>query len=416
MDPKLKELFDALRAEIGKSVEGLARLDELQRKLEAGEKSRGETETELKKLREANETVTKTIDEIRRESKLRVQREGVTDKQRGLAILGMQLRAQLAQHLGVRLDAAFDHESKEIEAFRAQRATLSADAAGGSYTVPTIVEGMILDTLEQVSPLLAMCDFQPGLPGKMDIPTLTGRPSLSYKRATVDTAMTQTDPTIGRLQFNPDEGYIFFPIDNRLLEMSAVRLGEMATGLIRDGIMDALGYAVLNADGSSSYNSITGLLNETTAGYIHALPSGKTGFSDVTKGDLTAAKAKALRRAQNAGSWVVGSYVLGLFEDFDRTGKREVVTTSPNGETRVLGNPIVIEPYMPTQADSGAGKAFAVFGDLRTVFVGMVGGIKLGVSTEFLFNKNQTAFRGVVNFDIKRKPFAGLITLKTAAA
>ena len=63
-----------------------------------------------------------------------------------------------------------------------------------------------------------------------------------------------------------------------------------------------------------------------------------------------------------------------------------------------------------------ANKAFLGYGDLATFLVGLVGGIQIGVSTEYLFGENQTAFRAIVNMDMKRKPSATYTILKTAAA
>lgn len=414
MDPKLQEMFDGLRTEIGKSAEAVQAVTAIQERVATGETNLKKAHDEIKIIRESYDAVQKEIESLKRETRVRaIARDGVTDRREGLALLGAQLRANLAHHLGLAIPERFAGEAEMVRDFQ-KRSTLNAGATTGSYLVPTIVESEIMEAVEAVSPLVGMCDFQPGLPGKMDLPTLATRPSLTYKRTTIDTDATASDPVIGRVQFAPDEGYIFFPVDNILLEMSAVQLGSYCQTLIRDGILDGLSYAILNADGTSTYNSLTGVLKETTAGYISSLPGGKTAFSDVTKGDLTAAKAKALRKAQNIGVWLVGAYILGLIEDFDRTGKREVITDGPSG-LRCLGNPVVVDAYMPTSSDSAAATGFAVFGDLKTMFVGLVGGIKIAVSTEVLFKRNQTGFRGVINFDIKRKPFAGLITLKTAA-
>jgi HK97 family phage major capsid protein len=415
MDPKLKEMFDALREELKKNGEAVRTITAIEQRVASGETSLTKAQDEIKTLRETVETVNRAIEDLKKEGrKAALARDGVTDKTLARAVLGMQVRALFFQHIGQPLPREF---ATEREALEQHRATLNAGATGGSYLVPTIVEAEIMEAVEAVSPLVAACDFQPGLPGKVDLPTLTGRPALQAKRATVDTAMTQSDPTIGRVQFSPEEAYVYFPIDNRLMQMSAVQLGAWAQNLTRDAILDGLANWVLNADGSSTYNSITGLLNETTAAYVSALPSGKTAFSDLTKGDLTAAKAKALLRAQNIGTWLMGAYIVGLVEDLDRTGKIPVITGGDgSGVRRILGNEVLVDAYMPGSAASAAGTAFAVFGDLKTVLVGLVGGIQLGVSTEFLFNKNQTAFRGVINADIKRKAYAGLITLKTAAS
>lgn len=413
MDKELQRMLDELKANVGRSVEALPKIAAIEERLLKGDATLAESKKAVEELRGLVETQKKEIEDIRKAARVQaIQRDGVGERKNGLRILGMQVREMLCHRLGIEMPVAFRGEAEQLKQYRA---TLNADDATGSYLVPTITESEIIDTLEEVSPLVAMCDFQPGLPGKMDIPTLTGRPALRYKRATVDTAMGVSEPSFGQLSFDPDEMYCFFAVDNRLLQMSAIRLGELCVSLIRDGMMQGLADAVLNATGAAAYNSMTGILAEATAAYVLSLPAGKTAFSDITKADLSAAKAKALLRAQNIGKWIMGSWVRSLLGDLDRTGKEPVISRGAQGEDLILGNGTVVEALMPAQAASGAGKGFLAFGDLKTMFVGMVGGIQLGTSTEFLFNKNQTAFRGVINGQIVRKPFAGLITVKTAA-
>ena len=414
MDPKLQEMFDELRAELKKNGDAHKFIDAIEKRVATGETSLTEAKAELKELRANVETVNKAIEDVKRDArKVAQHRDGIVSKQEGHRILGMQLRQLFFQHTGQPLPREFADEAKALEQYRA---TIYADAGTGSYLIPTVTQAEIMDTLEVVSPLLSRCDFHTGLPGKFDMPTLIGRPTLRYKRATIDTAAAASDPTFGQFVFDPDEMYTYFPVDNRLLQMSAVALGSLCVNLIRDGILDGLSYGILRADGTSGYNDMTGLLKEATAGYISALPGGKTAFSDMTKADLSAAKGKALLRAQNIGVWLMGSYIVSLTEDLNRTGKDPVITTRGDGTRLILGNEIVVDAYMPTSAESAISTGFAVFGDLKTEFVGLVGGIDIAVSTEFMFNKNQTCFRGVINGQFQRKPFAGLITMKTPGA
>jgi HK97 family phage major capsid protein len=414
MDPELKKMLEELRASVGKSVEVLPKIDAIEKRVIAGEASATEAKKALDELRSAMEAQKKEIDEIRKQARVQaIERDGVHERNQGLRMLGMQVRALLAQHLRVDVPAEFRGEA---ELLTQHRATLQAGSGGGSYLVPTITETEILDTVEELSDLLSRADFKPGLPGKMLLPTLTARPILRPKRSTVDTAATASDPAIGQISFDPDEMYIFFPVDNRVLQMSPVQLGSFCLDLVRDGAIEGLCKWLVEADGTASFNSLTGILNEAT--YLNTMPGGKKAFADLAKTDLTGLKAKTLKRGRGPrGVFLMAEDVFGVVEDMDRTGKVPVITYGQDGAPRILQNRVVIDESMPDLSTAEqAGKGFLGFGDLATYLVGLVGGIEIGTSDQVFFNKMQTCFRGVLNGSIVRKTVSTFRTLKTAAA
>lgn len=416
IDKELQAMFDELRGNIGKSVEVLPKIDALEKRALAGDASLSESKKAVEELRGLVEKQRTEIEEIRKASRVQaISMDGVRQKEEGKRILGMMVRQRLAEHLHVEIPSMFSGERASLDDYR-KRATLNAGAVTGSYLLPTVTSAEILEAVEEISSLLALTDFMPGLPGKMTIPTLTGRPSLKPTRATIDTAATASDPTIGQISFDPNEAYVFFPIDNRLIEMAPQDLGSWALNLTRDAIIEGLTNWLLSADGTSTFNSNTGFLNESTAAYVYTLPAGKMAFSDLTVADLRGAKKQCYKRGRARGRWVMALDVLGLAEDMNREGKAPVVTYAQDGSVRVLQNPVEIDEGMPDLGDSAKSKAFIGYGDLATYLVGLVGGIQLAVSDQVYFNKMQTCFRGVINGAIVRKPVPTFITIKTPAA
>lgn len=412
-DAELRSAMERLDDVLGKDVGARALAEDLAKKFTAGEAALTEVRGKLAEIEKASVERANEIKELRQQARQQaLGREG-NDKQRGLRILGATIRESLCRHFGTEIPGSF--KAGEETLLREYRATLEAGAAGGSYLVPTITEAMIIDAIEEVSDLVNRVDFQPGLPGQMDIPTLTGRPSLLPKRTTVDTDMTQSDPSIGVLPFVPNEMYVFFPVDNRLIQMSAVQLGSLATQLIRDAAIDGLASWLVNADGTTNYNSCTGIKAQP-APYRLSMDAGKKEIQNLDKSFLTAMKSAVLKRGRARGSWLLSNDVLGLIEDLDRTGKVPVLTYAQDGSPRVLQNPVVMDESMPDIAESAVDTPFIGFGDLATFWVGLVGGIQIGVSQEVLFKRNQTAFRAVLNGQILRKPVKTFVTGRTAAA
>jgi HK97 family phage major capsid protein len=418
MDEELKRLLDELREQIGQGNTDLAE------RIDAIETAAGAREADVSALREQIETIQQaatereaTIAEMQRRSRVeRIEREGIATEREAQEVLGVLCARSLAAHRGVSLPRHYQAAVQRAEQFNERvRASLETDSGSGANVVPTLLSSQVFDTVEEVSSLLNFCDFQPNLPGKMDLPTLTSRPSLQHKRTNVSTEMSEGSIGISQVSFDPDEMYIFIPVDNRLLEMSAVNLGALVMRLIREGAVEGLVNDLLNADGTSAYNSITGFLNESTAAYLYIMSSDLTAFGDVTFDELWQIKSKALKRARARGRWVMSNDVLGLIANLDRTGKVPAVTYGRQGNVQVLMSPVEIDEGMPELTDSTAATAFIGFGDLSEYLVGLTTDMRIDVSSEYRFGYNQTCWRLVLNGDIKRKGSAGFITGKTAS-
>jgi len=423
MDPELKKMMDELRATLNKNVDAVARIDGLEAKLAAGE-------TTVKLVRQELDTVKATVDqreatirELRESARTqRTQADPIQRREEALGMLGMIVRQEMARINAMELPTAFRGETDLVRKYRDEvlaRATVTPMATTGSYLVPTVTDTMIQDALEEVSEMLGLVDFIPGLPagGTFNFTFLSSRPVMQKARASSDTAMTQSDPTFAQLQVSPQETYVFFPVDNKLFLMSPVALGGYFEGLCRDAMADKLAYWLLRADGSASYNSITGMLAEATADYIYSLPAGKTGFADLADSDLTKIKAKALKRGRGQRArWIMDLEIQGLIENMNREGKVPVIREQPDGSMRVKQNEVTIEEYMPGLDETAAATGFIGYGDPATFLVAMVGGMQIASDASVRFDKNQTCFRGTTIVDIKRKPVKTFILAKTAAA
>lgn len=418
MNPEIEKALKELREAVGqKDVAALARIESIETLARSGEATTKELRSAVDTLKGQVTEAQQTIEAIRREGRRQmVSRDGITDRRQGFAVLGALCRQALAGHLRVEVPSAFrEVEQTLIREYNESlsRATLEAGSGSGAFLVPTVTETEMIDSLEEVSDVLSKIDMNTGLPGNVNIPVLTGRPLLRHSRATVDTNMTQSDPSMSELQIRPEELYIFVPVDNRLLGMSAIALGAMMTTLLRDGAVEGLARYVVAGGGPAGFDSIMG----AAAAYRYSLPAGKMAFEDFTYMDAVKARASVLKRGRARGVWLAADDVLNSWGDITRgTGKIPLVTAGPDGSRQVLFNPAVSDEDMPDLSESAADTVLAAFGDLATMYAGLQGGMAVQVSTENLFQRNQTAFRLVMNADIKRKPVRTLVTLRTAAA
>lgn len=422
MDPEVKKVLDALRTDLGKNNEAIARVDTIEASAKKADADVKLLRTELDQVKADHIARQNEIKELQQKARVQLQAmDPIAQRRESIAMFGRICRMELARALRQEMPAQFADEVQLVRSWHndvLQRATLTPMSTTGSYMVPTAMISSLIDTLEEVCPMLGLVDFIPGLPmgGTINIPTLASRPSMKEKRASTDTAMTASDPTFGQLQLSPNETYVYFPIDNKFFQMSPFDLGSICMNLLRDGMADKLGYWLLAADGTASYNSITGLLNETTAAYIYDLPAGKMAFTDLTAIDLQKIMANCLKRGRARGIWLMSLDIQGVIEDIERTGKVPLITYAQDGTPRLKQREIVIEEYMPDIADSAKSTGFLGFGDPTTFLVGQCGGMQFASDMSYLFGKNQTAFRATTIVDIKRKPVKTFTLAKTAGA
>lgn len=423
MDPEIKRILDELKEKVGKNVDAAARIEQL-----TALATKGETDT--KAIRAELELIKTGL--VERDQKIRdlqAQRavqaaaaDPIREKREAFRMLGMIIRSEIARGQRMEIPADFRDEADLIRGYREktiERATLYPGGTTGSYLVPTVTDANIFEAVEEVSDILGRVDLIDNLPSgrTFNFPYLKTRSTLQAARASVDTAMTASDPTFGNVALTMQEVYIYFGVDNALFQMSAVSLGQRFMAWLREFLVEGVANWAVVADASSTYNSIRGILADNTAAYIHTLAPGKTSFGDLAKSDLTGMKGKCLKRGRGAkGVFLMSNDILGVCEDMDRTGKTPVVRENPDGSPRILMNNVAINEDMPDLTDSAAGKGFIGFGDLATWLVGIVGGIQVASDGSYLFGKNQTAFRAIAQMDIQRKPVATWILGKTAGA
>lgn len=419
MDPELKKELELLRTEMAKNAEALARIDKVEEAASAGTASVATLQRELEAVKVAAGEREKTILELQRQGSVqRLEQDPLRDKGVALRTFAAIVRQELARTLKVEVPAAFKAEADLVRGYTEQlaRASLSFNAASGSYLIPTALDSTPLDTMEAVSPVLGMTDFVPGLPnvGTLNIPTIVGEPTLTFGRTNTDAAMTQTNAAFGSFAVTPKEAYIYFPVDNNLLEMAALPLGSLLLSLINRAVTRGMTKTLLLGDGSAAYGLITGIMNEAT--YVTSLTAGKKTFGDLTYAEAVKIKKAVMQSGRANGKWLLAMDVEGACGEEDRNGKAPFMTFDAAGNASLLRNPVVNDELLPDLSTAvQAGAAFGAFGDLKAMLVGLVGGIRIASDASYRFGYNQTAFRAVALMDIVRKPINTLRTIKAAA-
>lgn len=415
MDEELRQAIEALKGEIGESNTDLRdRLQQVEERAKEDdakvEELRGEIDNLKQVAQEREATITEMQQRMRQEQR---ESDPIADRRRAVEMFGMISRQLLAHKMGTEVPPRFREEAEQVREYREsrmQRDTLVESTGAGTYFIPTVLQMEIIDSLAGLSPLLDNVEMLTGMPTKGTVPVLSGRPTLQHKRASSGTDMTQSDFSFTEMDWDTEEAYIFFPVDNWLLQLSPFNLGSFLLPRTREAFLLGLENDVLNADGTATYNSMTGLLNEST--YVTRITG--TSFNSITNADLNKAVTAVLNRFRGNGKWTMNKGIIDILDEISREGKTPILRERGNGDITVKGYPVLEVSAMPGQGDSGKDKGLALFGDLRVLMVVLAAqGIELATSTEVLFKRNQTCFRATGHIDIQRQPVNGLRLLKT---
>lgn len=438
-DPELRAALEGLSEQCEGNLSVASRINDIASAATKRDADMAGLATRLDDLKKELDLRSNELKDLAQKQRVTPIAQGAATKQDGLRLLGMIARGEMVrvfkargQEPGSDVMALVQREANFVEQYAQQRgmfsgdsrATLQAGASPGSLLVPTVTEAVLYDALEQISQFVYECDFRTGLAANVKLNSRTGRPRLVAGPA-MDSEASRVAASFDQITFSPNKAGFLFPVDNMLLMMSAVNLGAEIYRFMMEAAVDGLSYWALWADGTATYNGITGIMRDRTASRVYTLPAGKKSAGDLTATDLQQGKAGLFQRAQNSGSWLMGSWVYSLIQNLDRLGKYPLISTSGAGQESILGNRRMIDTNMTVQAAlddmpwvpaDGADQAFMAFGDFKGLLVGLVGGIQMAADTSYLFGQDQTAFRLMMYLDIKPFPGRNYKAFRTAAA
>jgi len=164
-------------------------------------------------------------------------------------------------------------------------------------------------------------------------------------------------------------------LTSELLEDEEIDLFSFIASRVAEGFAEAEDLAFFVGDGTSTYGSFTGLLNNTD---INEVTMTGTTFASVDADDfidmVDATPVGALANAKFYLQRTIMSYVRKLKDD-----NEQYIYQAPSvsGPATLWGYSVVLVEAMPSKTDTAADTSFVLFGDLKkaTIF-GYKGGIR----------------------------------------
>ena len=309
------------------------------------------------------------------------------------------------------------NESTRVADLEYAQRTLVPDSGQGANLVPTIQADAIIGILQAAAVLRAsgamvwpMANIE-----KLTIPTETANPTVSY--GAVGTSITPSDPGIGQVSLALKSRQALTQIPNELLRVSVPAVDAIVTRLI--------GKAFAKHEDTAFFGA-----SQLSGGPVNLL--GQSGFSTLNQAGATLAFADLLAViAESAAVEASGPFVWFMSPSifFNRvlgmvdSNQRPLITTAnpiSSGDVRdasqqvatMFGEKVFLTPRIPLTLGASSNESYIVRTNPEYLHVGDSGAVAIAVSTEFYFDKNSIAVRGVHRHDFALGPAAGVVVLE----
>jgi len=176
-------------------------------------------------------------------------------------------------------------------------------------------------------------------------------------------AIASSQLVLGQGTLSLNKLAVIVTLTSELLEDTEIDFVNFIGSRVAEGFAEAEDEAYFNGDGSSTYGSFTGLLENASVNEVTM--TGST-FASVTADDfidmVDATPSGALANGKFYMNRTIMSYVRKL-QDAD--GRYIYQAPSERGPATLWGYPVVLVEVMPTKTDTAAETPFVLFGDLR---------------------------------------------------
>lgn len=254
------------------------------------------------------------------------------------------------------------HAAEAVQRAAGDYYSTVVDADGG-HLLPTVVQQEIDSVSNQYGVIRQIARVFNQIPGTLKRAGATGALAASAvaEGGSISASMRQ----FKAIELNPKKWAVIVPwtFEAQL---------EVATQILADvnreiGISFAKSEdeAAFIGDGSSSYNSITGLFSNTDVGEL-ALASGSTSFEDITPDNLVLARNEIPATLRNTGTYVFHPDMEAIFLTKKDTNGAYIFDYKTDGEVPTLkGRPVLYTEAIPGLDSDAVSTSFGVYGDFR---------------------------------------------------
>lgn len=281
-----------------------------------------------------------------------------------------------------------------------QMAQTEGTNSAGGFLVPDPLAQAVIDVRELSGVSRRICRVVPMTADTLNLPKRAGGLTVQYPGEA--SAITLSDKTWGNVALAVVKRATLTKVSSELLADATV------VGVIDDLAME-IGRAfalqedneLINGDGTGTYGSEEGLLDQLGTAGKTTQGSGDTGWSTLVVGDFHTCVGLLPEKYHTGAKWLMRrNFYSTIVEPLKFAAGGNTVTSMEGASmASFLGYPIEFSDQMPADA---AGGCAALFGDfMNGVVIGDRQATELATSDQYAFNEDVTTVRGTTRYDIK---------------
>ncbi len=303
--------------------------------------------------------------------------------------------------------------SKEITGIE-----IKAAITAGDIPLPTAYASQVVELVYKYGTARRLMTVYPLGMATTKLPRLKlGEPQFSFVQTSG--VIAEKVPQVEFVTFSPGKAGGIVRIPSEIDADSIVAIGQFVARYIAREMALWEDYCLFLADGTATYNSITGIaLRSTTDGYVILLPAGKTAPSDITIDNLRDLRSMVHGAVLATAKYMMHPTMEAKLVRFNTLNNPNVYQRSQGGQPATLdGFPIEWVPIMPTYGlSANPGAAPVHFGDPNFWYMGERASMSVETSREVFFATDEIAIRALERFDQQQMGKQSTASLVLAAA
>lgn len=298
--------------------------------------------------------------------------------------------------------------------------TQKAALTSTDIPLPTEYASQIVELVYQYGTARKVCTVIPLGATTVKLPRLkAGEPTFGF--IATSGSVTEKSPQIEFVTFSPGKAGGIVRVPSEIDADSIVPLGAFIGRYIAREMALLEDKCLFASDGTSTYNSITGMgVQSDNDSYTYTTSTGNTAPSNITLANLRALRAKPSGAVLGNAKYYMHPTMENLMVSFNTSA-----TVTPYLRGNQAGNvgatldgfPIVWVPAMPVYTTSATVSAYQVyFGDGSYWYFGQRMGISIEQSRDVYFATDEVGIRALERFDIEQMGKQSTAALKLAAS
>jgi len=263
----------------------------------------------------------------------------------------------------------------------------------GGFTVPEEFSPSVLRLIDVHGLVSKYATKIPMNSNRMVIPRLTAGITVYWVGEA--TEITKSKAQGEKVILNAKKLGALVPLTDELLEDTGIEMANLIMNLIGEAFAkeeDRVAFAG-NVGGGDPFD---GILYKSGVSVV-TMGTGNTNFSDLTYDNLIDLETSIKDSALDGATYIMHRKVLGIIKKLKDNDGRPIWTPPKAGEPgEINGYPYIITDVMPSTADSGAGKPFIAFGNLKHIILGGRKDLNFRIADHTGFAEGVQYLRGII--------------------